>query len=272
MKKPFLLSFMAVLTILLIVSFTKPLVSEKEDFKTKIERWQLIDMEEISSSLYNEELQLLKSITLTKSQIEILLSDPSKEQIELELAIDETGAFQFIINKAVVAGNHSFLSELEDFKEGLKTFDQDVYLTTNETLDPKALEHLIALAPAIEEIENWQSANQSQLVEAFYVNKGTRIRSLSYNREVLEAILAQEHVTSVTSFLALNNEGQISLVSIARDSEENLMIYPTTHKSGVAIFNFLHPCPPFCDPPSCVDIVCPEGQVCENGKCKPSNQ
>ena len=273
MKKliPLSISLVAIICITVFLAMS-PSPNKAEAITAKIERWNNLDRSLIINAVKNVQGETLKSFTFSRAEAEKLLTIDNQADVVYNLAIDQQGSFSFILNSQLVLNESSFGSETPELMKALTYFNSLDYRMSHKQISKDALEHLIDVAPAIKEIERWEMAYDQDLSDAFFTENGMRIRSLSYSSEVLKELLKQSKLESITSFLAINDQDGISLVTMGRDHSGKLMLPNKESNDSFknSIFNFVAMCPPICPPPRCDNNgECGEGTECRDGRCHP---
>lgn len=249
MKKKVNLFLFALVAATLVLSTSLNVnVRKSESLDDKVERWRSLNDLQMTEALENDFGQIVKSVSLTRQDIEWLLLHSDSPLITFKPAINASGSFELVVNDFITTSIHSFDSRLTDLENKLSGFKKNEYKLNHENLSPKAKEHLMELQPTIDELERWENATVEERIDAFKANNGDRLRSLRFNKEVLQELISFDELVQTTSFFAISDKNQISMVTMGIDTNGNLMIPQTGIKSSVeyGIFQYVQLCPPFC--------------------------
>ncbi len=235
-----------------------------------IEEWTSLEEGDLLTSLQSEKGAFLSHINFDRSQIEAALAEEDMPIVEFVLGIDEAGSLTFFVNSQFNGSDKTYNSGTTELKSKMQQFDKESYYKRNEQLPKKSREHIIDLDAAIEMIERWEKSGDSEKIGALVTDNGERLLSLSYNREVFESLLKVKAVSSVSVFTALNEDNDLTLVSIGRDINGNVLIPDRTNPKtkDYLMLDFSKPCPPTCfppPPPPCNSTNC--SGTCIDGAC-----
>lgn len=79
-----------------------------------------------------------------------------------------------------------------------------------------------------------------------YFAQGNEFNAVTISKETVEKILANLNVVDIRIHFGLNEYNEIKPFAVGVDANNNEII-PATAEGSAFVYNFIRPCPPFCN-------------------------